>query len=455
MIEKEKSLFRSYKISLLVACELILAFSGIGYFMPLGGSAVMLYIPVIAAAYFYGCGTGAFLGAVFGFTSIVKSSMSVETVGFFNTLFSPFLSGNVAGSLCVALGARILFGFTAGVLFSIAKKINANEYIKVAIVSSASHILHTVFVFTFMGYFFPETNVNSSHIIGKIFSVREIMVDSIIVAVMFLIMYISKNNKVIKIQQILRESRQAFYFKRLKKESIIIVSSSVIVLMVLLVHLYVRMYGIISADDANISLNAEKMLINLQFQFLIGLFAFLHIMATIFISYRLYSYYQVENSNKDSMTGLYNKATAMNYGAAIIDKKRFPNAYFVMLDIDNFKSINDTYGHLTGDKVIINIARFLAQYFNHHGLVSRFGGDEFAVFITRHLNRQDIEKRIKDFQSDVASISFDNNGMVTCSIGVVHISNEKNFDEIYKKADEMLYHVKVAGRNGYKFYENI
>ena len=87
--------------------------------------------------------------------------------------------------------------------------------------------------------------------------------------------------------------------------------------------------------------------------------------------------------------------------------------------------------------------------------MSRFGGDEFAVFVTRSLNENDIEIKIKEFQFDTASISLGDDRKVTCSIGVCHVDNEKKFDDVYKKADEMLYLVKSAGRNGYRFYKKM
>lgn len=455
MTKKEKPLFRGYKISILVACELVLAFSGIGYIAPFGSSAAMLYIPVIAAAYFYGCGAGMLLGAVFGFTSIVKSSMSVETVGYFNTLFSPFLSGDVIGSLCVALGARIAFGLTAGVLFAIAKRFRINEYIKVAVIATVSHILHSVFVLLPMGYFFTELHINVSNITDKIFSVRELVLDSVIVVILFVIIYISKIKKFAAIQKILKESMQAYYFKRVKNETVAVVLFLFFVVIILLSHFYIKISSLINISDIEVTFHTKMMLINLQCQFLMGIVAIWYIVALLIISYRLYSYYQINNSNKDGMTGLYNKATAMEYGSKVMNRKMFPNTYFVILDIDNFKSINDTYGHSIGDRTIVNIARLLEMYFGASGFVARFGGDEFAVFVTRNLDKRDIEKRIKDFQSDVATMSFSDNKEVTCSIGIIHISNEKNFEEVYNKADEMLYQVKIAGKNGYKFYESV
>lgn len=83
----EKPLFYGHKILLLIALEFVLAFSGLGYFIHYG-SATIMYIPVIAGAYFYGIKAGVLLGAVFGITSIWKASMA--GVSSFDLMFSPF-----------------------------------------------------------------------------------------------------------------------------------------------------------------------------------------------------------------------------------------------------------------------------------------------------------------------------------------------------------------------------
>ena len=450
---QERPLFYGHKISLLVAIEFVLAFSGLGYFIPYG-SATIMYIPVIAAAYFYGIKAGVLLGAVFGLTSIWKASMA--GVGYFDSLFSPFISGNIAGSLYIALGARILFGFAAGVLFALFKNVKINEYIKVSVLSIAAHLIHTFLVLMPMEYFFPKAHIDEKYIAGNIFSVNEILQIILLTVSMCATVYISKNKRLAEIEKILDEGRQSYYTKRLKIEGVFFVLFLFLVILALMVHLHDMIIIVVNAADIELPFEARIMFINLQIQFLVGVAAISHIIGVFVTSYRVYSVYHINNADKDLMTGLYSKTTAVDYGATVINnKKDFPDTYFMMIDIDNFKGINDTYGHLMGDKVIINIARFLEKHFGAYGLVSRFGGDEFAVFVTRSLNENDIEIKIKEFQSDAASISLGDDRKVTCSIGVCHVDNEKKFDEVYKKADEMLYLVKSAGRNGYRFYKKM
>lgn len=169
---QERPLFYGHKISLLVAIEFVLAFSGLGYFIPYG-SATIMYIPVIAAAYFYGIKASVLLGAVFGLTSIWKASMA--GVSSFDLMFSPFFSTSIAGSLYIALGARILFGFAAGVLFALFKNVKINEYIKVSVLSIAAHLIHTFLVLIPMEYFFPDAHIDKKYIAGSIFSINEML----------------------------------------------------------------------------------------------------------------------------------------------------------------------------------------------------------------------------------------------------------------------------------------
>ncbi len=450
-LKQNKPSFYSHKICFFIALEFVLAFSGIGYFIPYD-SATIMYIPVIIAAYLYGKGAGALIGAVFGITSIWKAS--IIGVGYFDSLFSPLSSGNVIGSVYLSLGARILFGFISGMLFSAFNGVKFNEYVKVVFLSIIAHLIHTMLVLIPMEYLFPQAHIDAEYIAGNIFSFIEIIQIFILSLSMWTIVYITKSKRLVEIKKILNDGRQSYYTKRLKIEGIGFAVFLFLIIFSLMLHLHGMTITVANASNTIFSNQARVMFINLQIQFLVGAASLSYIIGAFITLYRMYSIYHISSADKDIMTGLYSKATAVNYGGVVIrNKKDFPDTYFMMLDIDDFKNVNDTYGHLMGDKVIIDIARFLEKHFGLYGLVARFGGDEFAVFITRALKKEDIEKIIKDFQSDTASILLANGKIVTCSIGITHIENEKNFNEVYKKADEMLYYVKTSGRNGYKFYE--
>lgn len=157
----------------------------------------------------------------------------------------------------------------------------------------------------------------------------------------------------------------------------------------------------------------------------------------------------------DIMTGLYNKSVTSQKIAALINTPLPCNqGAFLILDIDDFKRINDTFGHAIGDDVIRKIACILKDVFGNKNIVGRIGGDEFCVFYMENfvddtflekLNR--ILKLVRNIQIADCSIT------PTVSIGVVRRSKE-NFEEIFRKADKALYMRKQEyDKDGYTFYK--
>lgn len=148
-------------------------------------------------------------------------------------------------------------------------------------------------------------------------------------------------------------------------------------------------------------------------------------------------------ANQDALTGLWNRRYLFEES---IDTEK-PTRNIAMVDIDYFKKINDTYGHESGDMVLVEVARLLQQHFPSD-MVVRFGGEEFCIqnwgnygeFITRlESMRQKIEKN----QITCAGDSV----FLTVSIGVATGSTQLDFNEHLKQADELLYQAKAEGRN--------
>ncbi|SMC35017.1 EAL domain-containing protein [Sporomusa malonica] len=126
------------------------------------------------------------------------------------------------------------------------------------------------------------------------------------------------------------------------------------------------------------------------------------------------------------------------------------------LDLDNFKLVNDSCGHLQGDQLLIEVADMLGKVVDEHHLVARLGGDEFVVLLTNVCQTADIvqyaEKLLKALSREVnlCAHSF----FLSVSIGIVcYPLHGAEVDEILKKADTALYAAKNAGKNGYRFYE--
>lgn len=164
-------------------------------------------------------------------------------------------------------------------------------------------------------------------------------------------------------------------------------------------------------------------------------------------------------SKKDSMTKLYNRDTFEEIVTKLlVSENVFKYSAFIMMDIDSFKSINDTYGHFIGDKVIIKVTNLLKKSFKYSDILGRMGGDEFAIFIynidrENHINSK-IERLIVDINNCMMEEKDEANKIIVkCSFGITFIKEEKKtFEKIYKEADDALYKAKSDGKNKYVIY---
>ncbi len=157
------------------------------------------------------------------------------------------------------------------------------------------------------------------------------------------------------------------------------------------------------------------------------------------------------HANRDFLTGLYNRRYFFENMSVYEDEIKTSGEKFAiaMIDIDHFKSINDTYGHDVGDKVIVTLSEILRTSTSHRDIVARFGGEEFCV-VLKNINRYsavDIFERVRQ-EVECFSFQVDANTQLkfTISIGVV-IHNDESLQETINEADMMLYNAKNQGRN--------
>ena len=163
------------------------------------------------------------------------------------------------------------------------------------------------------------------------------------------------------------------------------------------------------------------------------------------------------NSKHDLLTGLYNKQSFEEEVQKTIDAQN-PEDVSVLLifDFDNFKTINDTYGHATGDEVLKSFAAVLVRAFRTHDLIGRIGGDEFMVFmpgmLAEHLKRPDEISR--EILNELAAMKVGTAEHFSCSIGIGTDSKGYNFKTLYKLADKALYQSKENGKACYTRYSS-
>lgn len=162
----------------------------------------------------------------------------------------------------------------------------------------------------------------------------------------------------------------------------------------------------------------------------------------------------LEAAQRDALTGLYNKDHTQKFIEQILQKESGPHG-FVILDIDYFKSVNDSYGHLVGDKVLSMLGKFLESQFREDDIVGRIGGDEFVILMRNISDRDKAEQRIHNLLKNLPEMKIeemDNRG-ITISVGVALAPDNGNtFIELYRHADQALYETKRVGRNGYSIY---
>lgn len=186
----------------------------------------------------------------------------------------------------------------------------------------------------------------------------------------------------------------------------------------------------------------------------------------------IYCNYQslLDYSERDALTGLYNRKTFddqfARHAFALAphearsldsDERRHPDEakahWLAVVDIDHFKQLNDQYGHLYGDEVLILLANILRAAFRSHDRIFRFGGEEFVILL-RSTTLADARKIFDRFRVQVQENNFPQVGRVTVSLGFVGISHETPV-VILGHADQALYHAKKNGRNRICFYDEL
>lgn len=161
-------------------------------------------------------------------------------------------------------------------------------------------------------------------------------------------------------------------------------------------------------------------------------------------------------AQKDGLTDLLNR----RYMENLLNQtdNREEKGFFLLLDLDNFKLVNDTFGHVVGDEVLVRFARVLKEEVDEEGSVCRLGGDEFAVYIPKEYDKNKLKKIARRM---IAGIEFEINEIlsedcdfkISVSIGISEKPVDgSGFSELYLAADKALYYVKQNGKRGFHFY---
>ena len=164
-----------------------------------------------------------------------------------------------------------------------------------------------------------------------------------------------------------------------------------------------------------------------------------------------------DRAEKDSLTKLLNKHAGRKQAEEYF--ARFPDGVasaMMIIDLDNFKQVNDQYGHLFGDAVLTKVAREIKKLFRNQDILSRIGGDEFLVLMRGVSDRVLVENRCQQLLNILQSIFQDqkNKMPLSCSIGVaLSPQHGKTYYELFNRADQALYWAKARGKNTYTVYD--
>lgn len=126
-----------------------------------------------------------------------------------------------------------------------------------------------------------------------------------------------------------------------------------------------------------------------------------------------------------------------------------------VVDLDNFKQVNDTYGHLEGDRQLILIAKIFKRLFRKSDYISRIGGDEFVIFVGHINEKKWAIQKAKTIIKEVKKIRINGKQILGCSIGIAFSSPSGNYHQLFMRADKAMYYTKENGKNTYIVYDDM
>ena len=162
-------------------------------------------------------------------------------------------------------------------------------------------------------------------------------------------------------------------------------------------------------------------------------------------------------AQKDALTGLWNRTYTADFLNDYLTDKRHCGCFF-MIDIDGFKGINDSFGHIAGDSIIIKLAEALRSVIRSDDIICRIGGDEFIIFFKGVASHEFATSKAEEIilYLDKNLPIPDQQSSLSVSIGIAIAPYDgTDFATLYNKADKALYHVKENGRHSYHFYSDM
>ncbi len=170
----------------------------------------------------------------------------------------------------------------------------------------------------------------------------------------------------------------------------------------------------------------------------------------------------LQGTYRDALTGLYNRRAFNERIPQLLESStshqrraiNFSPSIYVMIDIDHFKLVNDSMGHLLGDEVLLLLAQLMTDSFRENDLLFRYGGEEFAM-VLMDITRQQAMLSLDRFREKIANHVFPHAKQVTISIGYTHFDKKLSMDDLIGQADKALYYCKATTRNAVYGYQEL
>ncbi len=440
---------RLYLLGTLVAVELLMSFSFLGYFHIEPISITIAYIPVLLAGALLGPFEAIILGTVFGLASMWKASAGYVMT--FDQLFSPIMSGHPLESILLSVGSRALFGLIIGVLYSAARR-TRHPAVWIGIISFLGQQIHAALVYCAMWLFFPETGFTPIDSIRSLATLNGVLTSLVTTGLVLLIWLVLQSRSW---QQFLNRIEAAQRFRPGVRYHIVSLVCMIVVALVssiaVAIYFVDRMEMVLDQQGTILTAGEHADLIHLQIQFLVGVLSLMALVIVFLIFNRLYNTYMDREAKLDALTGVLNRRAffqSCTKALRTLSPQEGADGYFIMVDMDRFKQINDQEGHPEGDRVLKEAAMELEAAFSRNGFVGRVGGDEFAVMIYLPITRDELERSLQRFQTRLHQIRWSGHPM-TCSIGAQPATAAGGAEALYQAADNLLYLAKARGRDQY------
>lgn len=207
-------------------------------------------------------------------------------------------------------------------------------------------------------------------------------------------------------------------------------------------------YLVLEKDTISINRSFQKGITDNIIFMLISLAACIMVTTAVFLNFK---HRTIEMENTDDLTGLPNSKLFYRQYRSFVRKYHERRKTIFMFDIDNFKEINDTQGHLYGNEVLAKVGESLKKTVVGHGIAARWGGDEFIGALDA--GPQEAEEILRGFMEDLRNLEKENGYIVTVSAGIAEIHKPFSGEQLIQMVDEAVYISKQNGRNRITIYK--